>query len=204
MRYYYVVALIAVEAMLQGCAVTKSWTATGGSRSDGTVRLSHEIYEFEVVSTDELQGQAVANARCAAWGYRGAEAFGGTTRQCSQFGGFAGCRAWLVTKEYQCIGDPPARGSVPAPVVAAPVPAPVLAPPPVAIQATPAPAQPTLIVVGQESYQVERMQAVKACNAQPRALLTNKGPGFETYTVTCNNGDSLTVRCEVGACRVLR
>lgn len=71
--------------------------------------------------------------------------------------------------------------------------------------AAPLAAQPPIAeAVGQESYQVERMLSVKACNAQPRALLTNKGPGFETYTVACSAGDSLTVRCEVGACRVLR
>lgn len=58
--------------------------------------------------------------------------------------------------------------------------------------------------VGQESYQVERMAEVKACSAAPRATLTGKGPGFELYSVPCANGDSLSVRCEFGACRVLR
>lgn len=59
-------------------------------------------------------------------------------------------------------------------------------------------------VIGQESYQVERMPEVKACSGAPRADLIGKGPGFETYAVACANGDLLTVRCEMGACRVLR
>lgn len=58
--------------------------------------------------------------------------------------------------------------------------------------------------IGQESHQIERMPEAKACNAIPRAVLAAKGPGFETYTVACSNGDSLAVRCEMGACRVLR
>lgn len=55
----------------------------------------------------------MATQRCQSWGYQGAEAFGGVTRQCNQFGGFNGCARWTVTKEYQCI-DGGARKSAPA------------------------------------------------------------------------------------------
>ncbi len=41
------------------------------------------------------------------------------------------------------------------------------------------------------------------CNLQPRAELTAKGPGYEAYTVPCENGGSWAVRCEFGQCRVL-
>jgi hypothetical protein len=57
---------------------------------------------------------------------------------------------------------------------------------------------------GKDAYQAEHLAAVKACNAQPRAVLTAKGPGFEAYMVPCTNGDSLSVRCEMGNCRTLR
>lgn len=57
---------------------------------------------------------------------------------------------------------------------------------------------------GQDSYNVERMSDVRACNSAPRAVPNSRGPGFENYTVTCSNGDVLIVRCEMGNCRVLK
>lgn len=91
-------------ALLGGCAVTKQWSATGGSKSDGVVRLSYELGEFEKPVLNESQGVQMATQRCKTWGYSGADAFGGTTRQCNQGGGFGGCSRWLITKEYQCTG----------------------------------------------------------------------------------------------------
>jgi predicted Zn-dependent protease len=58
--------------------------------------------------------------------------------------------------------------------------------------------------IGEESYQVERMPEAKTCNAAPVAKLTAKGPGFETYVVSCSNGDALSIRCEFGNCRTLQ
>lgn len=78
------------------------WSATGGSRSDGVVRLSYQVKELQKAVLNEQQAIDLAIKRCSAWGYRGAEAFGGATRQCVQNGGFGGCAEWRVTKEYQC------------------------------------------------------------------------------------------------------
>ncbi|NVK43900.1 MAG: hypothetical protein HWE39_21875 [Oceanospirillaceae bacterium] len=90
--------------LMCGCATQKDWSATGGSRADGTVRLSYEVGEFENAQVNESQAVSLATKRCQVWGYHGAEAFGGVTRQCNQFGGFGGCANWMVTKEYQCLG----------------------------------------------------------------------------------------------------
>lgn len=100
------VLIIATAAvlLLSGCTTTKDWTATGGSRADGVVRLSYEVTEFEKPQLNEQQAVYLASQRCKTWGYSGAEAFGGTTRQCNQGGGFGGCSQWVVTKEYQCTG----------------------------------------------------------------------------------------------------
>lgn len=57
---------------------------------------------------------------------------------------------------------------------------------------------------GQDGYNAERLSESRACNPSPKATLTNKGPGVETYTVMCSSGDSLTVRCEWGNCRALK
>ncbi len=57
---------------------------------------------------------------------------------------------------------------------------------------------------GQSSFTVEHLPDVRACASQPQAVLTAKGPGFESYTVACSDGNALAVRCDSGNCRVLR
>lgn len=97
-------ATLVSALLLTGCAAQKDWSATGGSRSDGVVRLSYEYGEMEKPQVREEQALAIAAQRCRTWGYTGSEAFGGVTRQCNQRGGFNGCASWIVTKEYQCTG----------------------------------------------------------------------------------------------------
>ena len=58
--------------------------------------------------------------------------------------------------------------------------------------------------IGQESYRVARMAEVKACNANPDPVLTEKmGASLEAYSIACTNGPAIKVRCEFGACRVV-
>jgi YecR-like lipoprotein len=45
---------------------------------------------------DPAQGLIAARQRCAAWGYKDAEPFGGEKRQCQQFYG-GDCIRWFVT-----------------------------------------------------------------------------------------------------------
>jgi hypothetical protein len=88
---------------IQGCAVHKELVPTGGSRADGTVKLSFEYGLFEVPELDEQQGMNAAQKRCSAWGYTGAEPFGGAIKTCTNSSN-SGCNRWLVTIEYQCTG----------------------------------------------------------------------------------------------------
>ena len=67
---------------------------------------------------------------------------------------------------------------------------------------TAAPAPPRQI--GTEAFSAERLARSQSCSEQPVASLAAKGPGFETYSVACANGDALAIRCEFGNCRVLR
>jgi len=101
-------ALIAVACMaiLAGCGVNKEWIATGGTRADGTVKLSLEYTVFESRRIDVEQGLSVAAQRCEEWGYSGAEAFGGFDRKCEEVDGHGDCVAWMVIAEYQCTGNP--------------------------------------------------------------------------------------------------
>ena len=144
------IKLVLLALFVSGCASTKQWAATGGSRADGVVRLAYEVGNFERAELDEQQAIDLASRRCATWGYAGAEAFGGITRHCNMPGGLGGCARWLVTKEYQCTGTgappvaiSPPQPSVPAPPTstAAPVPPPSPAPPPVTA-AIPPPSEP--------------------------------------------------------------
>lgn len=99
------IAFVLAMVFLAGCATNKEWTATGGSRSDGVVRLSYDYGPMEVPKLQEQQAIDLASKRCGTWGYSGAEAFGGVTRTCNLHDGFGGCNQWLVTKEFQCTGS---------------------------------------------------------------------------------------------------
>ncbi len=79
-----------------------------------------------------------------------------------------------------------------------------LEPPQPVAQVSPAAAVPTAPPTGADGYSAERLALSQACHTQPRAQLVAKGPGFETYSLACSNGDALAIRCEFGNCRVLR
>jgi hypothetical protein len=65
--------------------------------------MSYEYGLFEVPKVDIQKGARTAQRRCNAWGYSGAEAFGGSTKRCVAYGS-SGCERWLVTTEFQCTG----------------------------------------------------------------------------------------------------
>ena len=99
------IASAVIVFLITGCAATpKNWSATGGSRSDGTVKLSYEYGLFEVPQVSEQEAIYLAKKRCSSWGYKDTEAFGGVTTVCNQSSG-GDCMKWLVTKEYQCVGS---------------------------------------------------------------------------------------------------
>ena len=88
-----------------GCSVEKEWTATGGSRADGTVDLSFEYGSLQRPQVDQAQGVELAASTCAGWGYTGSQPFGGALSQCEAANEY-GCLRYLVTRKYQCLGAP--------------------------------------------------------------------------------------------------
>ncbi|MDF1483919.1 glycine zipper family protein [Ramlibacter sp. H39-3-26] len=66
-----------------------------------------------------------------------------------------------------------------------------------------APAPPAR-VIGPDAFSAEQLARTQACGVRPLATLVARGPGFESYSVPCANGDALAIRCEFGNCRVLR
>lgn len=105
MRFIPLAALIFAAALTTGCAVKKDFYATGGSRADGTVDMAYDFAQFEQPVVSQNQAQAIAQQKCAVWGYREAEAFGGKITNCNQRDGWGNCVAGQVVIKYQCIGD---------------------------------------------------------------------------------------------------
>ena len=73
---------------------------------------------------------------------------------------------------------------------------------PASLAHAPPPVSTETIKGGRDPFNAERLAETRSCNVQPTAALIAKGPGFETYSVACSNGDALTVRCEDDAVRV--
>ena len=94
------ILIVAALVVVSGCAVTKDYAATGGSKADGTVELSYQVGPFEKVTPNEVQGVSLATQRCESWGYKATEAFGGVNRECESGGYVKNC---TVTKEFQCL-----------------------------------------------------------------------------------------------------
>jgi hypothetical protein len=105
MKWRILVSLV-TTLMLFGCATQKELIPTGGSRADGTVKLSYQFGAFEVPQVNENQGLFSAKKRCQAWGYSGAEAFGGAVKTCAS-ASMGSCNIFQVTVEYQCTGPLP-------------------------------------------------------------------------------------------------
>lgn len=182
----FVVAMIL--AATTGCVTTKEWSATGGSRADGVVRLSYEVGAMEQAQLSESQAIAMATRRCATWGYTGAEAFGGTTRQCNQPGGFGGCATWVVTKEFQCTGTGAPQAAGGNTVIVSPV---------VTASAGPsaAPAQPAASEPGYEA--ALRHAAARGCSAAGISHVSGN-----VFRANCPaTGRSLILQCQGATCK---
>ena len=102
------ISAILATALLGGCATPMKMVPTGGSRADGTVKLSYDYGTFQVPQIDPAQGIKDATGRCQAWGYTGAEAFGGSTTMCID-SSMGSCNRYRATVEFQCTGNPPPR-----------------------------------------------------------------------------------------------
>lgn len=94
--------IVLVCLILSSCAVNKTLQPTGGSKADGTVDMSYSYGGFEkpIIDWDITEESAVK--RCKAWGYKDAEAFGGTIKTCSSYYN-GSCNSYLVTAKYQCL-----------------------------------------------------------------------------------------------------
>lgn len=100
---YPMVRLVLFMALLlSGCTVTVVPVATGGSRSDGIVKMSYQFSPITIPQFDQTAAIRKAAQYCQNWGYDTAEPFDAGLTSCSQPSAF-GCDMHLTTIEYQCI-----------------------------------------------------------------------------------------------------
>ncbi len=86
---------------------------TGGSRSDGIVKMVAPVGTFDIAETMIVDWEAAerdALRRCRQWGYSEVEAFSGISIECletscysSTYYSSCGCSREQVTRNYQCI-----------------------------------------------------------------------------------------------------
>lgn len=97
-------SLFIAMCALSACQSTPpQWSAVGGSRADGVIRLAYEQGEFSSQIPSSQQASQIATSRCKAWGYHAASPFGGKSRKCIATGGvFSQCAIWEISAEYQC------------------------------------------------------------------------------------------------------
>lgn len=101
------IAAIFIGLTLTGCMVPvkRELVPVGGSRTEGIVYLSYEHGRMLDPQVDYGAAQIAASERCKAWGYSGAEPFGGETNRCRD----RACTGYVVTVPYQCTGTPGSR-----------------------------------------------------------------------------------------------
>jgi hypothetical protein len=167
---------LAAEAILQANTV-------GSKQAVGGQIILRGCCDMNVAGDDVLRFEVTANERVSVFEFLRLKA-GATPPPQKIVKAAAVASTQAVPAAYV-----PAAAALPAPLAAG----------------TPVPRAPAAPVpVGEDSFTVERMTEIKACNPEPRAQLTAKAPGVATYSVACSTGDFLTVRCEFGNCRVLR
>ena len=101
-KYTCVITLILTVFVLNGCATNKVLQPINGSKADGTVKLAYEYGLFEDPVVDWNLAAATAKQRCVAWGYKGANSFGGSQNVCLARNGYGNCIHEQVNVTYQC------------------------------------------------------------------------------------------------------
>ena len=103
MKFKITILSILTLITLTGCTTIKVPVAMGGSRADGVIELAYEYKAFQKPLVMWEEAEETACAKCKAWGYSGAEAFGGSKVECLQYNGYGNCVRQRVTIPYQCI-----------------------------------------------------------------------------------------------------
>ena len=95
-------ALTISAVTLIGCRSTPAeWGSSGGSKADGTVKMSVQTGMFQDANPDKAKVNAEAVKRCKNWGYTKAIPFDFVSSKCTYRTDY-GCASTVKTQEYQC------------------------------------------------------------------------------------------------------
>ncbi|HEY0200188.1 MAG TPA: glycine zipper family protein [Burkholderiaceae bacterium] len=188
---------IVISSLLAGCAAPLPPADTGPqarfTADQAECRRAAQQIDVVAQALDGMAQGALVLAAIA-WGGGGNKA---TVGDWAALGGVVGgvgqggeALQRRLQAEQRCMA---ARGYAPG--------GPLLARPTEPGWKTPTPPAPP---IGQDAFSAQRLARSQSCSAQPVAALAAKGPGFELYSVPCDSGDALAIRCEFGNCRVLR
>ena len=72
------------------------WAASGGSKSDGVVRISYQVDALKEAIQDPEQAWEVAVSRCKIWGFEDAQAFDFISKTTNN-------GVTTATQEFQCV-----------------------------------------------------------------------------------------------------
>lgn len=101
--FYAIISLL----FFAGCAVNKKPQITGEDRGSGIVEVSYKHADFEKAVVNWKQTNSEVDAKCKAWGYKGARQQGGISEVCtirSQLD--PGCIEVTAVATYQCDKTP--------------------------------------------------------------------------------------------------
>ena len=100
-----ITSTLALAILLGACVqqVNKVPVATSGSKADGSVDMSYQVFRFEAPVVDWNAALRKAAKRCESWGYSKAEGFEGTVSSCQAYNGYGTCVHAIVTRTYQCV-----------------------------------------------------------------------------------------------------
>ncbi len=104
MKHRSLLLLPVLALLAAGCATGERWSASGGNKEIGVVRLSYEYPESQEPVMNEIKADRIADNRCSTWGYERAELIPGVLRDCSIEDGNR-CSVWKVTREYRCANE---------------------------------------------------------------------------------------------------
>ncbi|EBG4311455.1 hypothetical protein DNG45_00900 [Salmonella enterica] len=100
---FSMIMVLVAPLYLSGCTTVTDLSASGGSRADGTVTMSAEYGEFDIVKLNKTNALDAATKRCQSWGYKSAEPFDTGFRRCTVSSGLGGCSRYIYSIQYQCL-----------------------------------------------------------------------------------------------------
>jgi hypothetical protein len=106
LKWLWCVGMLAVLVGCETPAKKLNWSLNNASRADGVITLTADYNPMQPMFYRPAEQNNLAIAKCAVWGYKGAQAFGQTQSGCRIFNEYGKCVRMQMTAKYQCVGSP--------------------------------------------------------------------------------------------------